>query len=108
MSKYTVTGGDLAGLFERFSLLQEKARERTGRSFRIIVIQEAGLDGFWIHRALENEGIEELRALLRTRKQLSNEQTRHIQRIQKTLEALCSAWTAPSRAPIFSPILSDF
>jgi transposase len=29
---------------------------------------------------------QELRALLRTRKQLSNEQTRHIQRIQKTLE----------------------
>ena len=24
----------------------------------IIVIQEAGLDGFWIHRALESEGIE--------------------------------------------------
>jgi len=36
----------------------EKARLRTGQSFRIIVIQEAGLDGFWIHRALQNEGIE--------------------------------------------------
>jgi transposase len=24
----------------------------------IIVIQEAGLDGFWIHRVLQNEGIE--------------------------------------------------
>jgi transposase len=31
---------------------------RTGRSFPIIVIQEAGLDGFWIHRVLQNEGIE--------------------------------------------------
>ena len=31
---------------------------RTGRTFPIIVIQEAGLDGFWIHRVLQNEGIE--------------------------------------------------
>ena len=31
---------------------------RTERSFPIIVIQEAGLDGFWIHRVLESEGIE--------------------------------------------------
>jgi transposase len=30
---------------------------RTGRGFPIIVIQEAGLDGFWIHRVLEAEGI---------------------------------------------------
>ena len=58
MSKHVVAGGDLAGLFERFELLQEKARARTGRDYRIIVIQEAGLDGFWIHRALEVEGIE--------------------------------------------------
>jgi len=58
MSKYTVTGGDLSGLFERFTLLQEKAQARTGRGYRIIVIQEAGLDGFWIHRALEQAGIE--------------------------------------------------
>jgi transposase len=58
MSKHTVSGGDLGALFERFGVLQEKAQARTGRSFPIIVIQEAGLDGFWIHRALEKEGIE--------------------------------------------------
>jgi transposase len=33
-----------------------------------------------------DEGIQELRSLMRTRKQLSREQTRHVQRIQKTLE----------------------
>jgi transposase len=27
-------------------------------TFPIIVIQEAGLDGFWIHRVLQSEGIE--------------------------------------------------
>ena len=31
---------------------------RTGKSFPIVVIQEAGLDGFWIHRVLLSEGIE--------------------------------------------------
>src|SRR5215470_17935978 len=58
MSKHSVRGGDFAGLMQRFGQLQEKARLRTGQSFRIIVVQEAGLDGFWIHRALQNEGIE--------------------------------------------------
>ena len=58
MSKHTVVGGDAAGLFERFEQLQAKARARLGKTFPIIVIQEAGLDGFWIHRLLEEHGIE--------------------------------------------------
>ena len=29
---------------------------RTGKVFPLIVIQEAGLDGFWIDRVLHNEG----------------------------------------------------
>ena len=58
MSKHSVPGGDFAGLMERLVQLQKKAKLRTGQSFRIIVVQEAGLDGFWIHRALQNEGIE--------------------------------------------------
>src|SRR3984893_2722045 len=58
MSKHVVHGGDIAGLLERFAQLKEKAQVRTGRNFPIIVIQEAGLDGFWIDRVLKNEGIE--------------------------------------------------
>jgi transposase len=58
MSKHSVPGGDITGLLMRLSQLREKARGRTGKSFPIIVIQEAGLDGFWIHRVLESEGIE--------------------------------------------------
>lgn len=58
MSKHAVASGDLAGLFGLFAGLQAKARARTGKVHRIIVIQEAGLDGFWIHRALEGKGIE--------------------------------------------------
>ena len=58
MSKHSLRGGDVAGLLERFAQIQEKARARTGQRFPIIVVQEAGLDGFWIHRALQAEGIE--------------------------------------------------
>src|SRR5947207_3655528 len=58
MSKQVVRGGDVAGLLERFARLREKARARTGKVFPFVVIQEAGLDGFWIDRALQNEGIE--------------------------------------------------
>ena len=58
MSKHSVQAGDIAGLLRRFAQLEEKARAWTGRDFPIIVIQEAGLDGFWIHRVLQSEGIE--------------------------------------------------
>jgi len=58
MSKFVVPGGDVSALLERFEHLQRKAAARSGRSFRIISIQEAGLDGFWIHRVLEDSGIE--------------------------------------------------
>jgi transposase len=58
MSKFVVTGGDVPGLLACLAELQRKAKARTGSSFRIVSIQEAGLDGFWIHRILEREGIE--------------------------------------------------
>ena len=57
MSKHSVAAGDIAGLLDRFTQLQE-GKARTGRRFAVIVIQEAGLDGFWIHRVLQTEGIE--------------------------------------------------
>lgn len=58
MSKHSVRAGDVAGLFERFGKLRGKARTRTGEVYPFVVIQEAGLDGFWIHRVLEREGVE--------------------------------------------------
>jgi transposase len=58
MSRHSVVAGDVAGLLERFALLRRKAEARVGRAFPILVIQEAGLDGFWIHRVLQAEGIE--------------------------------------------------
>jgi transposase len=58
MSKHMITGGDISGLLACFTELKRKAQARTGRGFPIIVIQEAGLDGFWIDRLLKSEGIE--------------------------------------------------
>jgi transposase len=58
MSKHSVSAGEIAALLARFSELKQKAFARTGKFFPIIVIQEAGLDGFWIHRVLQSEGIE--------------------------------------------------
>ena len=48
----------MPALRERFAQLQAKARERTGEKYPLVVIQEAGLDGFWIHRCLVREGVE--------------------------------------------------
>jgi transposase len=58
MSKHSVRAGDAAALLARFSELKRKASERTGKSFPIVVIQEAGLDGFWLDRVLQSEGVE--------------------------------------------------
>ena len=58
MSKHTVEAGDIVGLLQLFAELKSKAEARTGQSYPIITIQEAGLDGFWIHRVLEQGGIE--------------------------------------------------
>ena len=58
MSKHSVAAGSVAELLVLFAELKRKTEVRTGRSYPIITIQEAGLDGFWLHRALQQEGIE--------------------------------------------------
>jgi transposase len=57
-SKHGVEGGDGAGLLELLSRSRGKAEQRYGVQVKAIVIQEAGLDGFWIHRLLLANGIE--------------------------------------------------
>jgi transposase len=58
MSRHGVTAGDAAGLLTLFAQLRRKAEVRTGQSYPIVTIQEAGLDGFWLHRVLQQEGVE--------------------------------------------------
>ena len=58
MSKHAIPGGDVTAMLACFEDLKRKTQARIGRRFHIVSIQEAGLDGFWIHRVLQGEGIE--------------------------------------------------
>src|SRR3954447_795129 len=58
VSKRTVSAGDGRALLELLAGLREKAERRIGKPVKVVVIQEAGLDGFWLHRLLEANGIE--------------------------------------------------
>lgn len=58
VSKHVIPGGDGAALLGLLSTAKAKAEQQLGRPLRIVVIQEAGRDGFWIHRLLEAAGIQ--------------------------------------------------
>jgi transposase len=58
MSRHQLAGGEVSGLLSLLGELRRRALARTGRDFGIVSIQEAGLDGFWLHRLLEAEGVE--------------------------------------------------
>ena len=57
-SKHVVEGGDSVCLLDLLSRSRAKAAQRLGLMVGTTVIQEAGLDGFWIHRLLLANGIE--------------------------------------------------
>jgi transposase len=57
MSKYSTLGGDGAALLGLLRRLQARAERLVGRPVDMVVIQEAGLDGFWVHRLLSANGI---------------------------------------------------
>ena len=58
MSKHSIAAGNVAKLLTLFAEFKRKTEARTGQSYPIVTIQEAGLDGFWLHRVLQQEGIE--------------------------------------------------
>jgi transposase len=59
MSKYSLPGGDGAALLSLLGRLQAKVSQVIGDgSVSAVIIQEAGLDGFWVHRLLEANGVE--------------------------------------------------
>lgn len=55
MSRHSIPGGDMVALFACLNALRAKTQNRDGQLYPVIAIQEAGLDGFWIHRALASE-----------------------------------------------------
>jgi transposase len=58
MSKHTVAGGDGAGLLELLERLRAKAEQRGCGAVGVVCVQEAGFEGFWVHRLLAGHGIE--------------------------------------------------
>jgi transposase len=55
MSRHTVAGGDISALFKCLTSVRDKTQARQGKLYPLVVIQEAGLDGFWIDRVLNRE-----------------------------------------------------
>jgi len=58
MSKHMVAAGDAPALLALLGRRRRQAEEQVGGRVRVIAIAEAGLDGFWLHRLLEANGIE--------------------------------------------------
>jgi transposase len=58
LSRRGLKAGDIGELLKLFAELRRKAATRSGANYRIVTIHEAGLDGFWVHRVLQQEGIE--------------------------------------------------
>jgi transposase len=58
MSKTSVAAGNGEALLALLAQIKTRAERLQRRAGEIIVIQEAGLDGFWVHRLLEGQGLE--------------------------------------------------
>src|SRR3984893_10569791 len=58
ISKHMIAAGDASKLLALLTRLRGRAEQLVGGSLSIAVIQEAGLDGFWVHRSLEANDIE--------------------------------------------------
>jgi transposase len=58
MARKGLPAGEIGRLLSLLAERRLKAKNRTGDLLPIVVIQEAGLDGFWVHRVLADEGLE--------------------------------------------------
>jgi transposase len=56
LSRYTITGGDLAALAARLAEWRRKAA-LGGKPVRVLSCYEAGFDGHWLHRWLTDQGV---------------------------------------------------
>jgi len=56
LSRYTITGGDMAALAVRLAEWRKKAA-LGGKPVRILSCYEAGFDGHWLHRWLTDQGV---------------------------------------------------
>jgi transposase len=57
MSRFTLEGGDTAGLTDLLGRKRREAETRCGQAVQIVSCYEAGYDGFWLHRWLGAQGV---------------------------------------------------
>lgn len=58
MSRKGIPAGELGALLALISNVRTRTCSKSGVQGPVVIIQEAGLDGFWVHRALVDEGYE--------------------------------------------------
>jgi transposase len=58
VSNYRIAAADVAALVALLARLKAQAERYRGGPVQIVSIHEAGLDGFWVHRMLEANGVE--------------------------------------------------
>src|SRR5215218_9168662 len=58
VSQHRLEGGDAEGLLELITRKRMQAAEKLGRPVRVACCFEAGYDGFWLHRWLCAQGVE--------------------------------------------------
>src|SRR5215469_882768 len=58
MSKHTLVGGNGRDLLDLLARLKTRAEQRIAAPVTVVTIHEIGLDGFWVHRLLDANGIE--------------------------------------------------
>lgn len=58
LSRFTMAARDTARVLSLLMAQRQQAEQRIGRTVEIVTVHEAGLDGFWLHRWLEMQGIE--------------------------------------------------
>jgi transposase len=58
VSRYSVPGGDSGALLACIGRVRERTERRLARRVMVVCCYEAGYDGFWLHRLLRMQGIE--------------------------------------------------
>jgi len=58
MSKHTLAGGKGRELLDLLARLKTRAEQRIAAPVKVVTIHEVGLDGFWVHRLLDANGVE--------------------------------------------------
>jgi hypothetical protein len=58
ISHHSIAGGDAAALLKLIGQARSRAEAALGQPVRVVCCYEAGYDGFWLHRVLSANGID--------------------------------------------------